>query len=758
MIGLVVLAAGQASRMGLPKLLLPLQGRSLVRFTIERLLESPVQTTVVVLGAHADLVRDELADLPVAFAVNERYAEGQSTSLRAGLSALPADAEAVVFALADQPLVTADVVRSLVERYTATGRPIVYPTYAGQQGTPVLFARALFPEIHALTGDVGARQVIRRHPDAAVEVPFPSAEPLRDVDTWEDYAAVRRVLGDDPHGQAPSALYCPHCGTALAWKLVEHRPRPACPRCGTVVYEDPKVAVVALIEQDGQLLVAQRAHDPGRGLWSFPGGFVDRGEELERALRREIMEETGLRIALDGLVGVYSQPGHPVVLVAYRARPVGGTLRPSHEAEQLAFFPADALPELAFGADARLLADWRRERAGQGSGSAGKGAFGPLGNPRGDGMGSAALAACERDASAAARSLRVRTLPARQIGPELLGAVLATDVALSRGHRARKGQRVTGDLLPALAALGDRDLALILPSAEDVHQDDAGRELAAALAGPGILVHGPTAGQMSLRAAHRGLLRVDTARLRRINEIDRIAVFTLFDNQLVEAGQEVAGAKVTALVVPHAPVAAAVALARIAGGVLRVLPLVPRRVGVLVSERMRPGARARFRAVLERKLRFFGCDGATFVDAPTDRSALRAALRALRAGGAEIVLAAGGSWSNPAEPVFAVLEDEGIALERLGLPADPGTFFWIAYDGPRPIVGLPACATLAEATIADLLIAKLIAGERLTRAELASFGLGGLFTRESAFLLPRFPRERPAADAPSADEGERPSR
>lgn len=366
MIGLVVLAAGLASRMGLPKLLLPVQGRSLVRFTVGRLLESPVQATAVVLGAHADLLRDELADLPVTLVVNERYAEGLSTSLRAGLAALPSEVEAVVFALADQPLASAEVVHALVERYAATGRPIVYPTYGGQQGTPVLFARPLFAEIQALSGDVGARQIIRRHPEAAQEVPFPSTEPLRDVDTWEDYEAARRALGDDPHDQAPPAHYCPRCGAALAWKLVERRPRPACSHCGAVVYDDPKVAVVALIERDGRLLLAQRAHEPGKGRWSFPGGFVDRGEELETALCREIWEETGLRVAISGLVGVYSRAGHPVVLVAYRARPVGGALRPSHEAERLAFFAPEALPEMAFGSDARLLADWRCARGPQG--------------------------------------------------------------------------------------------------------------------------------------------------------------------------------------------------------------------------------------------------------------------------------------------------------------------------------------------------------------------------------------------------------
>jgi molybdenum cofactor cytidylyltransferase len=364
-IGLIVLAAGQASRLGLPKLLLPVQGRTLLRFTTERLLASPVDATVVVLGAQADVLADELAGLPVRVVVNARYAEGLSTSLQTGLHALPPDTEAAVIALADQPLVTADIVRALVERYVETRRPIIYPSYAGQQGNPVLFARQLFPDLLALKGDAGARHLIRARTDEALAVPFATTEPLRDVDTWEDYEAVRRALGDDPHEQAPAARFCARCGAAVAWRLVERRLRPACARCGAVVYEDPKVAVVALIEQDGRLLLAQRAHDPGKGLWSFPGGFVDRGEQVERALEREVWEETGLQISLGGLLGIYSRPGHPVIVIAYRATPAGGTPRPSSEAQALAFFAPDALPAMAFGADDRILADWRQARAAE---------------------------------------------------------------------------------------------------------------------------------------------------------------------------------------------------------------------------------------------------------------------------------------------------------------------------------------------------------------------------------------------------------
>jgi ADP-ribose pyrophosphatase YjhB (NUDIX family) len=104
-------------------------------------------------------------------------------------------------------------------------------------------------------------------------------------------------------------------------------------------------------------LLCKRAIEPGLGKWSFPAGFVDRGEELRAALRREVLEETGLEAELGRLVGVYSAPGNPVVLVVYAARATGSP-RASAEASELATFAPSELPELAFDHDRQIVADW----------------------------------------------------------------------------------------------------------------------------------------------------------------------------------------------------------------------------------------------------------------------------------------------------------------------------------------------------------------------------------------------------------------
>jgi ADP-ribose pyrophosphatase YjhB (NUDIX family) len=155
--------------------------------------------------------------------------------------------------------------------------------------------------------------------------------------------------------------FCQRCGARTVERLVDHRARPVCPRCGWTLFLDPKVAVAAVIELDGGIVLCRRAIEPGLGKWSFPAGFVDRGEEVRSALVREVREETGLEAELDRLIGVYSEPGNPVVLIVFGAH-ADGVPRPSAEASDVRVFRPDDLPELAFAHDRQIVADWRAGR------------------------------------------------------------------------------------------------------------------------------------------------------------------------------------------------------------------------------------------------------------------------------------------------------------------------------------------------------------------------------------------------------------
>jgi molybdenum cofactor cytidylyltransferase len=163
-----------------------------MRRVVESVLASRALETIVVLGHAADLVAREITGLPARAVLNPDYATGMASSLRAGLAAVSPDAEAALILLGDQPLVTSDVIGRLIAAFETSGKPIVAPLYNGVQGNPVCFARALFPELSALTGDRGAKLVVERDAGRVAEVAFETDLPLLDLDVEDDYDALRR--------------------------------------------------------------------------------------------------------------------------------------------------------------------------------------------------------------------------------------------------------------------------------------------------------------------------------------------------------------------------------------------------------------------------------------------------------------------------------------------------------------------------------------------------------------------------------------
>ena len=186
MIAAVVLAAGLARRMGRQKLLLQLQGKAVVRWSVEHVLRY-VEDIVIVTGPEDTAIREALADLTVRFAVNPRPQDGQGTSIAAGVAALKPWTTAALIALGDQPRMPDAVVPALLEAFKRTGKAIVAPVYQGVQGTPVVFSSDVFGELRALKGDAGARAVVKENPERVATVAFDLAMPP-DVDTPEDYA------------------------------------------------------------------------------------------------------------------------------------------------------------------------------------------------------------------------------------------------------------------------------------------------------------------------------------------------------------------------------------------------------------------------------------------------------------------------------------------------------------------------------------------------------------------------------------------
>ncbi len=191
----LVLAAGAARRFGPPKQLAQLGGQPLVRRAARCALDSGAGSVLVVLGRAGGEVRRALHGLPLNCVVNPHFGAGLSTSLRAGLEALPPDHAALVF-LGDQPDVPATAARAVVAAYRASDRPIVLPIYNGVPGHPVLFGPELRGELLAVRGDEGARAVVARDPARLERVHLPLDAP-RDIDTVADVREWTRREAED---------------------------------------------------------------------------------------------------------------------------------------------------------------------------------------------------------------------------------------------------------------------------------------------------------------------------------------------------------------------------------------------------------------------------------------------------------------------------------------------------------------------------------------------------------------------------------
>ena len=337
--------------------------------------------------------------------------------------------------------------------------------------------------------------------------------------------------------------------------------------------------------------------------------------------------------------------------------------------------------------------------------------------------------------------------------PGLTGAVLTRDIDVA-GERWVKGRRLTiGDLRRVATALArpGRPITVLIPDANDIHEDDAARRITKAVAGPGLVSREPAQSRIDLRAMHPGLVRIDVRTLDRINAIDSVEVFTILEGRIVEAGALVASVKVAPHLIPDAQVARAERTAARAGrrGVISVAPFRRQRVAVIVRESIRGIARDRFEASIRAKVEGLGSRlvGIDYVDDAVGpvSAALDARARGRAPGRADLILTAGSGSTDPEDPFFVALASLGGSIVSHGIPAHPGSMLWLAVLGRVPILGLPSCGAYSKATAADLLLPRLLAGAPVSRRTIARLGHGGILTRDQRFRFPAYARD---LDAP----------
>jgi len=199
----VILAAGMSKRMGAPKQLLPINGKPLLQNVLENLRQSRAAEIIVVLGASAGEIQQQIDFGGARVVINEQFELGMGTSLRPGLAAVDARSSAALIVLADQPFVSAQTFDRLIEQYEQHHPQIAIPIYKGFRGNPILLDRSVFPEVMALSGDVGCRAIFGSHIENILKVSVEDIGILLDIDTQEDLEKLRLA---DARGEIGAAL------------------------------------------------------------------------------------------------------------------------------------------------------------------------------------------------------------------------------------------------------------------------------------------------------------------------------------------------------------------------------------------------------------------------------------------------------------------------------------------------------------------------------------------------------------------------
>jgi CTP:molybdopterin cytidylyltransferase MocA len=183
----IILGAGESSRMGRPKLLLPFGDSTVIGTVINHVLASSVEKTIVVLGSNFDLHREVIKDYPVEIVNNTRYPEGMFSSVKCGLEAVPDTTDAVMVLLGDQPMIQAEEMDQLIESYRDSEKEIAIASHGNKRGHPIIFGRKFISEITGYPGEASLRDLLQKHPSEILEIKTGNDRILRDIDTENDY-------------------------------------------------------------------------------------------------------------------------------------------------------------------------------------------------------------------------------------------------------------------------------------------------------------------------------------------------------------------------------------------------------------------------------------------------------------------------------------------------------------------------------------------------------------------------------------------
>jgi len=296
------------------------------------------------------------------------------------------------------------------------------------------------------------------------------------------------------------------------------------------------------------------------------------------------------------------------------------------------------------------------------------------------------------------------------------------EVAFRRGHVIKRED------IPEFLKIGKEHIYIIEGVGDDVHEEDAARRLADAFAGPEFQHSGVKEGRIDLISSISGVLKVNVPLLTEVNSIDGVVLSTRHSGTVCAPGMILAGTKITPLYMPEADLRRVEVLCEKKGKVLTVLPFILKKVGVVVtgSEVYKGLIQDKFTDTIRAKVEALGAHVIHSVIVPDDEKMIADAVLDMKARGAEMIIACGGFSVDPDDVTVEGVEQSGAKMIAYGVPVMPGTMCLVADLGGIPVLGAPACAIWNKATVVEALLPRMLAGEKVTRAEVAEMGHGGL--------------------------------
>jgi len=316
---------------------------------------------------------------------------------------------------------------------------------------------------------------------------------------------------------------------------------------------------------------------------------------------------------------------------------------------------------------------------------------------------------------------------------EAVGAVLFHDITRIvpgefAGRAFKKGHIILEDDIQKLLNLGKDNIYVLNLEEGYIHENEAAQRIATAVCGNGIRMMEPTEGKVTMKAVIRGLLKVNVDALNKINAIDEMVLATLHTNRLVVAETNIAGTRIIPLFTDEERIKQVEAIAHENFPVIEIKPFKQIKVGIVTTgnEVYHGRIEDKFGPIILEKFEKLGSKVMRQILVSDNTPMTVAAIHELINEGAELIVATGGMSVDPDDRTPASIRAAGGKVVTYGSPTFPGAMFMLAHIGTIPVIGIPGCAMYNKATVFDLIIPRILAGETVTRADITNLGHGGL--------------------------------